>query len=395
MKPIVACLLMSACATSAPLELVVEAGAHPRRDALVEWAVPAGLEDAELRVAEVAADGSERTVAAQRAGDALAWLLDGELAAGASRRYRVFPGEPGPRALARAVTDPTGGVELRAAGAPFARFAAREPRVPAGLAPLLARSGYLHPLRAPSGRVVTGDFAPSHPHQHGVFHAWRRASLGGATLDFWNLHEGTGTVRCVAVDPPGAQPAFDALHARLEHVVLPRDEVVLTETWSARAWRSCGAHVLELALEQRRPADPSLVVEEFHYGGLGVRGALDWEDGGFAILTSEGGGRSADGERVRWCAISGSIGGPDGEEGIATLAVLAHPSNPRAPEPVRVHPDVPYFCFAPMRVGAFEIAPDSPYAARYRLVVTDGPPDAALLDAQWADFAAPLVARAE
>src|SRR5688572_32922409 len=49
---------------------------------------------------------------------------------------------------------------------------------PAGTAELYTRSGYIHPLHAPCGAVVTDDFSPDHPHQRGVFFAWTKTTAG-------------------------------------------------------------------------------------------------------------------------------------------------------------------------------------------------------------------------
>jgi hypothetical protein len=73
----------------------------------------------------------------------------------------------------------------------------------------------------------------------------------------------------------------------------------------------------------------------------------------------------------------------------AGIAMLGHPGNFRAPEPMRVHPTDPYLCFAPSRLGGWSIAADRPFTARYRFVAADGPADAAMLDRLWRDFADP------
>jgi hypothetical protein len=71
------------------------------------------------------------------------------------------------------------------------------------------------------------------------------------------------------------------------------------------------------------------------------------------------------------------------------IAMLGHPDNFRAPEPLRVHPTDPYICFAPSRLGGWSITAGQPFAARYRFVVADGPADAALLERLWHDYANP------
>lgn len=54
---------------------------------------------------------------------------------------------------------------------PVLRYRATPASGPAGTPPLFTRSGYLHPLHAPNGAMVTDDFAADHPHQRGAFFA--------------------------------------------------------------------------------------------------------------------------------------------------------------------------------------------------------------------------------
>jgi hypothetical protein len=94
--------------------------------------------------------------------------------------------------------------------------------------------------------------------------------------------------------------------------------------------------------------------------------------------------------RARWCHIGGEVDGK-----LAGTAILGHPDNFRAPQPMRIHPNEPFFCFAPSQLGEWQIEPGQPYVARYRFVVMDGEPDPALLDAYWAGYANPTQARIE
>ena len=70
------------------------------------------------------------------------------------------------------------------------------------------------------------------------------------------------------------------------------------------------------------------------------------------------------------------------------LAAFSHPSNFRSPQPVRLHPTMPYFCFAPMVLGDFAITPGTPYVSRFRFAAFDGPVDEAALQAIWTSYAA-------
>jgi hypothetical protein len=54
-------------------------------------------------------------------------------------------------------------------------------------------------------------------------------------------------------------------------------------------------------------------------------------------------------------------------------AFLSIPS--RHPQHVRLHPNMPYFCFIPTVEEAFQITPEKSWVSRYRIVVSDGDPN--------------------
>ncbi len=149
-------------------------------------------------------------------------------------------------------------------------------------------------------------------------------------------------------------------------------------------------YLFDIESSQSCACESPVTINKYHYGGMALRGARQWfGDGRCEFLTSEGKSR-ADGNhtRPRWCEMFGKLG--DHESGIA---VLCHPNNFRAPQPVRLHPDKPYFCFAPMVLGAFTIEPGKPYVSAYRYYVHTGKPDAKVNEALWNDFADPPVVK--
>jgi hypothetical protein len=107
---------------------------------------------------------------------------------------------------------------------------------------------------------------------------------------------------------------------------------------------------------------------------------------GTRFLTSEGKTRENGNEtRAKWCYVGGDVDGKP-----AGIAILCHPDNFRFPQPVRIHPDEPFFCFAPSQLGDWKIEPGKPYGAKYRFVVTDGEPDAKEIERLWRDYAEPV-----
>ncbi|HEU4754423.1 MAG TPA: PmoA family protein [Armatimonadota bacterium] len=277
--------------------------------------------------------------------------------------------------------------------APVLRYRRRTVPAPAGATPLLASSGYLHPVWAPCGAVVTNHLSPDHLHQRGVFSAWTktRVVLDGEELhpDFWNIHEGTGRVRSTGVQTLRGGAGFRATHvseARRGQEWVP----VLDERWEvrfpARPVEEPGApraaHVFDLT--SRQTPRHAIELLKYHYGGMAVRGSGQWAKGSdMQVLTSEGKGRvEADQHPARWVDMSGTVDGKP-----AGIALLEHPTNLHAPNGVRMHPDMPYYVFALPQSGPVTLEAGKEYVFRYRLVAHNGRADRELLDALWAEFA--------
>lgn len=260
-----------------------------------------------------------------------------------------------------------------------------------GIDPLYRRAGFLHPLKTLQGRTVTDAYPPDHLHQDGIWTAWSRTRHEGRRVDFWNLHRGTGRVDVLALDHAWDGIVGGGFSARHQFTDLTgaSPEAVLIETWNTHVWtpdrRNQGAWFLDLTHEQVIDGEGRLDLLEHIYGGLAVRGHRDWlgEDNAW-FLTADGISDRvlANETRTRWCAITGQVDGVS-----AGFAVLDHPDNPRSPQVVRIHPDMPYFCYGPVPLGPMVITPDQPYRASYRIVVFDGDPDPELLDRLWNDFA--------
>ena len=78
------------------------------------------------------------------------------------------------------------------------------------------------------------------------------------------------------------------------------------------------------------------------------------------------------GTRPVWCDLGGRPGPDDGG-----LTAIPFPLNFAYPQPVRLHPDKPYFSFAPAAVGEFSIEPGKPFVSAYRFHAHAGKVDAA------------------
>ena len=381
--------------------ITVAAGSHTRVDAPVWVQLPAGVQHADLMETT---GGPERSVPGQleRDGDGvrLHWILEGNTPAGTVRSYRLVPrqvpGDPTTSRPAVFVHDRPGeSLELRLGEWKVLRYnyglvEPPEPEIP----DVQARNAYIHPVWSPSGRLVTDDYAPDHLHQRGIWFAWTKTSFEGRTPDFWNLGSGSGTVRFAGLDATTSGPVFGGFRVRHRHVDLsaPAGEVdVLQETWDVKLFAigngqgSRPLFLFDLFSVQECAGSAPLILPEYRYGGLAFRGSAEWRGDREEYRTSAGRTKKdADRTSAVWCQASGQIEGEN-----AGIVIFSHPGNYRSPQPLRVFPGAPYFCWAPTQQGEMSIRPGEPYISHYRFLVFDGDLKRATIDRLWNDFAHP------
>jgi Methane oxygenase PmoA len=389
MKPALLILLLAATAHAKTLKIL--AGAHGRIQAVVTVPAPDGApENPGLR----AADGT--ILPLQLSDDGTASFILPELAAGKAAEFELVPME---QAAAEAARAEESGVDiaLSAGKRPVADFVGKRAELPRkDIPPIFLRGGYLHPLRSPSGAVLTDDYPAGHLHHHGVWTAWTNTVFQGRKPDFWNSGEGTGNVDGSSIGFSWSGAVHSGLEAENIHSDLTGGAplVVLNESLTVKVFAIGETqhpyHLLELVFVHSTAGDDALKLPKYHYGGLGIRGAAAWNGiGNATFLTSEGITKrdEANGKPARWIAISGAAG-----EGKAGIAILGHPKNFRAPQPLRVHPHEPFISFAPQIAGDMQIDHGKAYRSEYRFVLFDGEPDRKLLDRLWNDYAEPPTA---
>lgn len=249
------------------------------------------------------------------------------------------------------------------------------------------RGGYIQSIRTPSGRLITDDFPANHLHHHGVWNPWTKTEFEGRHPDFWNMGNLTGKVDFVALDSvwqKDGKAGFKARHQFLDLTITP-PKVALLETWEISVSTVGKRYLIDFTSTQTCATDSPLKLPTYHYGGFGFRGSSAWEGAdGCKFLSASGltDRLKINTSREKWCWVGGKV---DGET--CGVTILGHPENFRFPQPIRAHPDQPFFCFAPQQLGEMEIVPGQKYIARYRLVVADGEPDAKAAEASWEDYA--------
>ena len=279
-------------------------------------------------------------------------------------------------------------------GKPVLEYVKTEKPVPEGIEPHYRRSGYIHPVFTPAGQEISGDFPADHAHQHALFFAWTKAEFDGKPVDFWNQAKDLGRVEfreVVNLKREERQVSFSVKHA---FTVAAGDQRVdaLHEIWTVTVHHTPEDHFLfDVESVQECATSKPLHLPQYHYGGMSFRGNDEWlkekddhsiHPGDVVYLTSEGKDRwEGNHTRANWVAFSGKIDGQD-----ASAAVFCNPTNFRAPQHVRIHPNKPYFCFAPMVEGPFTISPGEKYTSRYRFLVTSNAANAQLIAKHWQQY---------
>ncbi len=337
-----------------------------------------------------------RTTALQRIGDQWVFILNETIEAGSEGEYSIVENKTvNFDHVTVSVSSTDISVKVEDQDALVYNTAIIEP--PEGEPSYYRRSGFIHPAYTPKGNIVTDGFPVGHRHQHGIFSAWVNTEFQGRKVDFWNQQNETGTVVFDTLLFAKSGPVFGEFRTRQKHLNLIEEDtiVVLSETWRVRTYNLSDYHIWDIFVSQTNVSDSTLNLLQYHYGGMAFRGSAEWNDtsavegpqlvgpGNGGFLTSEGKARlEANHTRPNWVSMFGEVGGKP-----VNLVAMSHPANPRAPQFVRIHPTMPYFCYLPVVEEGMKIGPDTKYAARYRVVVFDGPPDENIINGLWYSYA--------
>ena len=212
-------------------------------------------------------------------------------------------------------------------------------------------------------------------------------TIDGKKIDFWNQKEEQGRVAHKRVLSTVAGERSVSFTVLLSHFDQREGGTeILQEIWAVSVHELEGdRYRFDLDSRQSLVGDKPLLVEKYHYGGMALRGNVAWlGKDACEFLTSDGKSRlDGNHSRPNWVAMHGVLAGKP-----AAIVAMGHPQNFRAPQAVRLHPDKPYFCFAPMVDGSFSIGPGKEYRSRYRFLVSGTGVDQEWIDSCWKEYAA-------
>lgn len=370
--------------------VTVTAGAFDRMETVVSFPLPDAFE-AGIYMMDNPLEG--QTVV-QIDGSNKGWFILKDLQAGSSRTYTLdvtpLSSAPSGTGVANSIDENT--ITFKSGEKAVLSYYHGKNNPPEELDERYKRGGYIHPVYSPSGVVLTNHLDTKvHPHHSGIWSAWTKTRFQGRTPDFWNFQNNTGRVdHADSLEVAWEGPVHGGFRAKNYFVDLSASApvIALNEEWKITVYNA-GKNdytLFDLVVTQTTNTAQPLVLPEYRYGGVAFRGHANWDNPeNVSFLTSEGLDRSnGNTTRARWCHMGGEVDGK-----LAGLAMLGHPDNYRAPQPVRIHPETPYFVYAPVQLGDMAIEPGTPYTARYRYVTYDREPDSDELNRLWNDYAYP------
>lgn len=388
---LIACGPVLGMASESDVIVEVRAGDHDRECCVASVELPPQLRAwRNLRLVRVD-DGLAIPVQVDAAATPRAsWCIREKLPAGKTQRYCLGPAADQPAdPNGVSVTDDGKRWWVQVAGKKVLAYNHAIVPAPDPAQPYYAKSGYLHPVFSPSGQLITDDFNPDHPHQHGIMFAWRKTTFEGRLTNGWDQKSQLGRVEHVRVVKAGGGPVFGSLTVELQQVDLTAPggpKPVFNVAFNVRVYNFGDPFVIDLDATHTCAGNAPVTIEQIEYGGLMFRGRAEWtHNHQHDYLTSEGKTKlNGDQSRPRWVQLFGPL-----EKQIIGLSVLDHPANFRFPQPSRLAPETPYFCFAPASLGSFAIEPGKPHRSRYRFFTHDGKLSSETLDRCWQGYAQP------
>jgi len=248
------------------------------------------------------------------------------------------------------------------------------------------RRPFVHPLRTPSGLLLTRDAPDDHPWHHGL---WFTIKFVNGE-NFWEEYDEYGVLRHNG--PPAVVERDDrvTVDGELRWVRPDRTSVVIDEDRRiTHVPLADDAYAIDFETTITPRADVVLDRTPFTtwggYGGLTLRGHDEWA--GTRIRLADGGvHHQVHGMAARWCDLSSAAGG---------MAILDHPGNPRHPVPwygsTRAETygegwanflNAAFLWDEPMILDAGQ-----PLKLRYRAIVHDGDWSDSAVEARYTEFA--------
>ena len=192
------------------------------------------------------------------------------------------------------------------------------------------RRPFVHPVRTPTGAVLSRDAPDDHPWHHGLWFTIKFVN----EENFWEEYDAYGVLRHDGAPTVRDRDGATEVAGDLDWIRPDRHSVAVREQrrWTARTLDET-AYAIDFETTLTATSDVRYDRTPFTtwggYGGLAFRGAGDWVD--TRLILDDGSSHDRVlGTPSRWCALQGDAGADRAPAGIV---VLTHPDTPRHPHP--------------------------------------------------------------
>lgn len=190
----------------------------------------------------------------------LYWMIEGKLKENESRNYSIecVPAKR-EEVIMDVQQDRSGNLILSRNNKNILQYNTAMARLPHGADPVFSRNGYIHPVWAPDGNVLTSVNPPDHMHHYGIWNPWTSVEYDGLKYDLWNLGDKTGTVRFDTLYQTNTGRLFANIRTGHKHIIFqPQQEQVINTRESLirimpkKRSKHYGRRIEHLCLELRK-----------------------------------------------------------------------------------------------------------------------------------------------
>jgi hypothetical protein len=252
-------------------------------------------------------------------------------------------------------------------------------------------SNFIHPLKTPSGFVVTDSQPADHLHHFGLWWPWKYVGTDNRKVLCWELQQNDGIIE--AKESALTDGGFTAGSVYTDRKVPGGPKALLHETLNVNLSEitdtPASGYFMDLEIVHEIPGKTPLTIHAHHYSGFAIRAARSWNRDNSTLLTSEGKNRDDSNTTcARWVRLEGDAG----EKKTAGVLLMSRPDNPRHPEHLRTwdsktHNGALFINFNPVQEEPLRIEPGKKLTRNYRVFVYDGMLSAEAAEVLWKEYA--------
>jgi hypothetical protein len=233
---------------------------------------------------------------------------------------------------------------------------------------------FFHPLRSPSGKILTDLANPDHPHHRGIFLGWVEMH-GKKDADFWGWGEPAPIANRKIVNRSVDETSTTDASAtfKVTNDWLAENEPILREQLQANFKTIGNSNILDLTYTLTPDAD--LTLARWAFSGFCIRMP---KQGKLTIDAPQGAANlkppihtkpESDWPAAKWYGFTLTFD----DNSSAGIAILNHPKNP--PTLWHNHASIRMLNPAITAPSSVTIKANTPLILRYRVIAHDGPAD--------------------